>query len=103
MAGGWFAMECDDPELTDWRDAWCKWCGDRLPEERDPRRLFCVGRECRAAYQNDLRRERLEKARAGKICQQCGATFTPQVSHAKFCCHPCARTYHNRRRYTKSA
>ncbi len=78
-------------ELTPWADHWCKWCGDQLPIDRDPRRLFCDNdRACHTAYYNDLRAERLKRARAGKTCKQCGATFTRQKAHAIYCSRDCA-------------
>ena len=78
-------------ELTAWADAWCKWCGERLPYQRDPRREFCDnGRACEIDYHNDLRRERRERERAGRTCANCGATFTRRSAKAIYCSRDCA-------------
>jgi hypothetical protein len=76
-------------EGVDWRDAWCLWCGDVLPIERDPRRKYC-DRACGFAYLNDLRRVQRAEARKGKTCWQCGVPFVAQKAHKRFCSHRCA-------------
>ncbi|MFN4160123.1 MAG: hypothetical protein ACK4GO_17245 [Gemmobacter sp.] len=80
---------CD--ELIPWADVRCKWCEERLPLERDPRRQFCAnGRGCETAYHNDLRSARNLLARLDKTCRECAATFTRQTGKAIYCSRACA-------------
>lgn len=71
-------------------DAWCKWCGDPLPEfeERHWKREFCK-RGCKDAYRNDQGRERRAAARAGKTCAHCGGTFDGNRPDHVYCSQKC--------------
>jgi hypothetical protein len=81
----------DFDEPLAWADAWCAWCGDTLPLERDPRRKFCDNnRECETAYHNDRRAQRSAAARSGKTCARCSKPFVAPKAHRIYCSRECA-------------
>ena len=74
-----------------WTDAWCAWCGETLPVDRDPRRKFCNNhRACETAYHNDKRARRLAEGRAGRTCKLCSKPFDRPKSHSIYCSRTCA-------------
>jgi len=73
----------------------CQYCQKRLPDDRDPKRIFCSVKCRRDSYQQMLV-ESLRLERVGKTCRSCGKPF--DAEHTKrqiFCDLRCKVSFHN--------
>jgi hypothetical protein len=58
----------------------------------------CCSRRCYAAARTRQARERRRRARADRVCDTCGETFTPSRSDAVYCSNACRqRAYRGRK------
>jgi hypothetical protein len=78
-----------DRDRKKFKKSWLKYHGER--------RTFCSQR-CRVRHNNQKRSERLEEKRAGTECQECGDTFTPDRSDAKYCSAACKQRAYRKRK-----
>ena len=82
------------------RRGWCVVCGRRLSAGGGSR-AFCSDR-CRWTYHNGQRRARLAVRRGKKVCEVCGAQFTPTRSDAKTCSRACRQKKYRELRKDRS-
>ncbi|WP_157764531.1 hypothetical protein [Rhodobacter sp. CZR27] len=67
----------------------CEHCGKVIPDDADPRRIYCT-RRCLNAAMNGLTAEARREAKAGRICTHCGEPIpTERRVDALFCSGRC--------------
>jgi predicted nucleic acid-binding Zn ribbon protein len=75
---------------------WCVLCGKSLSNKGGGSHSFCSPR-CRWTYHNRLRGARLAARRGKKVCEVCGAEFTPKKSDAETCSPACRQKKYRRK------
>ncbi len=87
-------MDCDPLDLR----RYCEHCGAHIPDDADPRRIYCSVR-CKNAVLNGLVSEARREARAGRSCRHCGGPVSDDLrADAVFCSAACQRGARNARR-----
>jgi len=77
----------------------CEGCGrlvHNLLNQRHRKRIFCCAK-CEVATRSREKHARTVEARGTRECQECGETFEPSRSDAKFCSSACKQKSHRRR------
>ena len=95
---------CGDCAGDKLRDGWarpCEYCGRGVVRARGltGRHVFCC-RRCAWSYYNERAKRRRAKAREGKVCPVCGATFTPARKDAVYCSNACRQRGYRARKAT---
>lgn len=80
----------------------CLHCNRPVHKRGWPRDVFCCA-QCEARYVGEQRRAQRAAARAGRVCSQCGETFEPPRSDAKYCSATCRQRAHRARNVTAAA
>lgn len=92
--------------LDDIPDEICAWCGKGFEARRITQKYCCEAcqRKSRSAFTTAVVSEEKRRARAGKTCKQCGATFDPKKSDAIYCGKRCQhRAEYERRKERRRA
>ena len=87
------------PDKIEVVDAWCRWCGDPLPEKEDrhARRVYC-SRRCKDDDRNAQRREAWLAALETRPCLHCRETFRQNRANQVYCSMRCGQNAAYRRR-----